>query len=236
MFQPAGKSIGTPLLSIADLGILPISYAEPPHWPIDGWRGDVKRVCDIVFALLGLVVLSIPMVLIALAIRLDSPGPALFRQRRIGFANVDFEMWKFRTMYRHASEPGRLTQATWNDRRVTRVGAILRRTSLDELPQLINVLRGDMSLIGPRPHAPGTCAGGKPFEMVTPHYAARHRVRPGLTGLAQVRGWRGETETEAKLLRRVESDLEYIDNWSLRLDVVILARTVVQVLARCNAY
>ena len=191
---------------------------------------------DIVFALLGLVVLSIPMLLIALAIRLESPGPALFRQRRIGFANVGFEMWKFRTMHRHASEPGRLTQATRHDKRVTRVGAILRRTSLDELPQLFNVLRGDMSLVGPRPHAPGTCAGGKPFEMVTPHYAARHRVRPGLTGLAQVRGWRGETETEAKLLRRVESDLEYIDNWSLWLDVVILARTVAPVLARCNAY
>ena len=176
------------------------------------------------------------MLLIALAIRLESRGPALFRQRRIGFANVGFEMWKFRTMRHHASEPGRLTQATRHDKRVTRVGAFLRRTSLDELPQLFNVLRGDMSLIGPRPHAPGTCAGGKPFEMVTPHYAARHRVRPGLTGLAQVRGWRGETETEEKLLHRVESDLEYIDNWSLRLDVVILARTVAPVLARCNAY
>jgi polysaccharide biosynthesis protein PslA len=236
MFQPACNSIGTTLLSTADLGILPISYAEPPHWPIEGWRGDMKRACDIVFALLGLVVLSIPMLLIALAIRLDSPGPALFRQRRIGFANVGFEMWKFRTMYRHASEPGRLKQATWNDKRVTRVGAILRRASLDELPQLFNVLRGDMSLIGPRPHAWGTCAGGKPFEMVTPYYAARHRVRPGMTGLAQIRGWRGETETEAKLLRRVESDLEYIDNWSLRLDFVILARTVVPVLAGHNAY
>ena len=101
-------------------GILPISYAEPPHWPIDGWRGDVKRVCDIVFALLALVVLSIPMLLIALAIRLESPGPTLFRQRRIGFANVGFEMWKFRTMCHHPSEPGRLTQATRHDKRVTR--------------------------------------------------------------------------------------------------------------------
>jgi lipopolysaccharide/colanic/teichoic acid biosynthesis glycosyltransferase len=193
-------------------------------------------MCDIAFALLGLVVLSIPMLLIALAIRLDSPGRAMFRQRRIGFANAGFEMWKFRTMYLHTSEPGRLTQATWHDKRITRVGAILRRWSLDELPQLFNILRGDMSLIGPRPHAPGTCAGGKPFEMVTPHYASRHSVRPGLTGLAQIRGWRGETETETKLLRRVESDLEYIDNWSLRLDLVILARTVVPVLSRYNAY
>ena len=160
----------------------------------------------------------------------------LFRQRRIGFANVGFEMWKFRTMRHHAPERGRLTQATRHDRRVTRVGAFLRHTSLDELPQLFNVLRGDMSLVGPRPHAPGTCAGGKPFELVTPHYPARHRVKPGLTGLAQIRGWRGETETEEKLLRRVESDLEYIDNWSLWLDLVILARTAMPVFAMRNAY
>ena len=175
-----------------------------------------KRLIDIVIALLGLIVFGYyRMLLAAMAIHLESPARILFRQRRIGFANVGFEMWKFRTMRHHASEPGRLTQATRHDPRVTRVGAFLRRTSLDELPQLFNVLRGDMSLVGPRPHAPGTCAGGKPFEMVTPHYPARHRVRPGLTGLAQVRGWRGETETEDKLLRRVESDLEYIDNWSL---------------------
>ena len=176
------------------------------------------------------------MLAIALAIRLETPGPALFRQRRIGFANVGFDMWKFRTMHEHASEPGRLMQATRHDKRVTRVGVVLRQLSLDELPQLLNVLRGDMSLVGPRPHAPGTCAGGKPFEMVTPHYPARHRVRPGMTGLAQVRGWRGETETEDKLLRRVESDLEYIDNWSLWLDFVILARTVTSVFAARNAY
>ena len=172
MFQYPGNSIGTPLVRTADLGLRPISYAEPRFWSMDGWRGDVKRVCDIIFALLGLVLLSIPMLLIALAIRLESRGPALFRQRRIGFANVSFKMWKFRTMHRHEPEPGRLTQATRHDKRVTRMGAILRRCSLDELPQLFNVLRGDMSLIGPRPHAPGTYAGGKPFEMVTPHYAA----------------------------------------------------------------
>ena len=134
------------------------------------------------------------------------------------------------------SEPGWLMQATRNDKRFTRLGAVLRQLSIDELPQLLNVLRGDMSLVGPRPHAPGTHAGAKPFEMVTPHYAERHRVRPGMTGLAQVRGWRGETETEEKLLRRVESDLEYIDNWSLWLDLVILARTIMPVFAARNAY
>jgi polysaccharide biosynthesis protein PslA len=172
----------------------------------------------------------------ALAIRLETPGNALFRQRRIGFANVGFDMWKLRTMHQHESEPGWLMQATRNDKRFTRLGIVLRQLSIDELPQLLNVLRGDMSLVGPRPHAPGTHAGAKPFEMVTPYYAERHRVRPGMTGLAQVRGWRGETETEEKLLRRVESDLEYIDNWSLWLDLVILARTIMPVFAARNAY
>jgi polysaccharide biosynthesis protein PslA len=236
MYQPVGSPVGRNLLTSADLGMLPISYAEPSHWPISGWPGMAKRAIDIVVALIGLILACIPMTIVALLIRLDSPGPSLFRQRRIGFANVGFEMWKFRTMRHHATEPGRLVQAAQHDTRITRVGAWLRRTSFDEVPQLFNILRGDMSLVGPRPHAPGTCAGGKPFELVTPHYPARHRVKPGLTGLAQIRGWRGETETEEKLLHRVESDLEYIDNWSLWLDLAILARTLAPVCAMRNAY
>ena len=235
MYQPAGSPIGDGLLTSAELGFLPISYAEPAHWPVSGWRGAVKRALDVGIALLGIVALAIVAPVIALAIRLDSPGPVLFRQRRIGFANVGFDIWKFRTMYHHGVEPGRLMQATRHDRRVTRVGAFLRRWSIDELPQFLNVLAGDMSLVGPRPHAPGTCAGGKPFELVTPRYPARHRVRPGMTGLAQVRGWRGETETSDKLLCRVAADLEYIDTWSLWLDLVILARTV-RMFAACDAY
>jgi lipopolysaccharide/colanic/teichoic acid biosynthesis glycosyltransferase len=139
-------------------------------------------------------------------------------------------------MRQQTARPAGLVQATRHDTRVTRFGAILRRTSFDEMPQLFNVLRGDMSLVGPRPHAPGTCAGGTPFELVTPHYPARHRVRPGVTGLAQVRGWRGETESEEKLLRRLECDLEYIATWSLWQDAVILVRTVAPVLAMHNAY
>jgi lipopolysaccharide/colanic/teichoic acid biosynthesis glycosyltransferase len=233
MYQSDAGPFGKALLSSADLGRFPTPYTVSAHWPISGWQSATKRALDVGVALLGLIVLAIPMLAIAALIRLDSPGPALFRQYRIGFANGTFEILKFRTMYRHTAEPSRLTQATRHDRRVTRVGAFLRRLSLDELPQLINVLRGDMSLVGPRPHAPGTYAGGKPFELVTPHYPARHRMRPGLTGLAQVRGWRGETETEEKLLRRVESDLEYIADWSLWLDAVILARTV---FANRNAY
>jgi polysaccharide biosynthesis protein PslA len=236
MYHPAASSIGQDVLAYADPRTLPVSYAEPPRRPIADWQAVAKRAFDIAVALLALAALTIPIILFALMIWLETPGWPFFRQCRIGMANVRFDIWKLRTMHEHASEPGRLAQATRHDKRVTRVGAFLRRYSFDELPQLINVLRGEMSLVGPRPHAPGTCAGGKPFEMITPHYRARHCVRPGITGLAQIRGWRGETETEEMLLRRVESDLEYIDTWSLRRDLVILARTIVPVITARNAW
>jgi Undecaprenyl-phosphate glucose phosphotransferase len=204
--------------------------------PISGWKGVIKRGEDMLVGGVALVLCAIPMLFIAIAIKLDSPGPVLFRQKRIGFNNHEFEMLKFRTMHHHMAEYSIRRQTTRNDPRVTRVGAILRRTSLDELPQIFNVLRGDMSVVGPRPHAPGTRAGSRPFEQVVEHYAARHRVKPGLTGLAQVRGLRGETRTEDKLIRRVESDLEYIDSWSLWLDLIIILRTLVIVLRMHNAY
>jgi Undecaprenyl-phosphate glucose phosphotransferase len=203
--------------------------------PIRGWAAVVKAIEDYVLAIGALAVAAVPMALIALAVRLDSPGPALFRQRRTGFNNRDFYVLKFRTMYHDAADPTVQRQVLAGDPRVTRVGAILRRTSLDELPQIFNVLRGDMSFIGPRPHAPGTRAGDRPFEEVMARYAARHRVKPGLTGLAQVRGWRGPTETEDKLIRRVESDLEYIETWSPWLDLVILVRTLLAVARMRNA-
>ena len=236
MSQPSSYTIDDQVMRAAAHTITPISYAGPSHRPISGWRCSAKRLMDVVVALLVLVVFSPIMLVCILVIRLDSPGPALFRQRRVGLANADFEMLKFRTMHHCAPDQGRLSQTRRRDPRVTRVGGILRRASLDELPQLFNVLRGEMSMVGPRPHAPGTCAGGKPFELVTPHYAARHRVLPGMTGLAQIRGLRGETDTEDKLLRRLESDLEYVDNWSLWLDVVILARTAMSGPAMPNAY
>jgi exopolysaccharide biosynthesis polyprenyl glycosylphosphotransferase len=236
MFQPGGTTFYQALFSSAEMAVAPNSYFEPSRWPISGWRGSVKRLMDIAVALLLLAVFSPAMLVAAVAIRLESPGRVLFRQRRIGFANGSFDMLKFRTMHDSAPDQGSLRQATRCDPRVTRVGAIMRHASLDELPQLFNVLRGDMSIVGPRPHAPGTRAGGRLFELVTPHYAARHRVPPGLTGLAQVRGLRGETETEEKLLRRVEADLEYINNWSLWLDLAIMARTAVSMLAPRNAY
>ena len=204
--------------------------------PISGAASLLKRGEDVLLGGLCLIALAVPMLLIAFAVRLESSGPALFRQRRTGFNNREFEMLKFRTMLPSDPCETALRQTTRDDPRVTRVGAILRRASLDELPQLINVLRGEMSLVGPRPHAPGTRAGDRPFEQVISSYAARHRVRPGLTGLAQVRGWRGETETESKLVKRVESDLEYIEQWSLWLDLVILFRTAAAVLSMRNAY
>ena len=203
--------------------------------PISGWGAVIKTAEDYALALLALAVAAVPMALIALAVRLDSRGPVLFRQRRTGFNNQPFYVLKFRTMYHEASDYTVAKQVSLGDKRVTRVGAILRRTSLDELPQLFNILRGDMSFIGPRPHAPGTRAGGRPFEEVAARYAARHRVKPGLTGLAQVRGWRGPTETEDKLLRRVESDLEYIETWSPWLDFTILVRTLLAVARMRNA-
>ena len=236
MYQPVGSLVDTAFLPPQGIGLVPLSYRQPPHWPIHGWRAAVKRMMDIAIALIVLAALSLLMLVIMLWIRLETPGRALFCQRRIGFANVAFSMWKLRTMHEHDPEQGRLVQASCDDPRVTSLGRWLRRTSFDELPQLVNVLRGEMSLVGPRPHAPGTCVGKKPFEMITPHYLARHRVRPGITGLAQVRGLRGETETEQKLLLRVAADLEYIDHWSLWLDVQILLRTVAALFTAQNAY
>jgi polysaccharide biosynthesis protein PslA len=235
MYQPVGRFSTTfqPSPSIGQVS--PLRW-QRVYRPIHGWRAAVKRAMDISIALILLVALSIPLLLVMVAIRLETPGGALFCQRRIGFANAAFSMWKLRTMYDHDPEQGRLVQATCDDPRVTSLGRWLRRTSFDEMPQLVNVLRGEMSLVGPRPHAPGTCVGKKPFEMITPHYLARHRVRPGMTGLAQVRGLRGETETEQKLLQRVAADLEYIDHFSLWLDVQILLRTVAALFTAQNAY
>ena len=203
--------------------------------PLSGVAGLTKRIEDIAIASIVLLPALLGMAAIALAIRLDGPGPVLFRQMRTGYNNREFEMLKFRTMHHHLADPSARVQATHDDPRVTRVGYWLRRTSLDELPQIFNVLRGDMSIVGPRPHAPGTKAGGRVFGTVVADYAARHRVRPGVTGLAQVRGLRGPTETEDKLARRVNSDLEYMENWSVWLDLLVLARTALAVLRMKNA-
>jgi len=216
----------------------PISfvYAGFPGGAMDHRGAVAKRTMDIVLALAGLIIMGIPMMLIAAAIRLTGKGPALFRQERIGLNRRRFVMLKFRTMRDIAGGPGMWHQATRGDPRVTWIGAWLRQTSFDELPQFLNVLAGSMSLVGPRPHAPGTCAAGRPFEAITDDYAVRHCVKPGMTGLAQIRGWRGETDTEEKLLRRVDCDLEYIVTQSLGGDLLIILRTIRTMLCMPNAY
>jgi lipopolysaccharide/colanic/teichoic acid biosynthesis glycosyltransferase len=170
--------------------------------------------------------------IVAVAIKLDSPGPILFRQQRCGFNGRSFAIRKFRTMSVLEDGPS-IVQARPVDSRVTRIGKWLRRTSIDELPQLLNVLDGSMSLVGPRPHA---VAHDSQFDKVVRNYAFRRRVKPGLTGWAQVRGCRGPTPTAASIERRVEYDLWYIDNWSLRLDLAILLQTPIEVLRGRNAY
>lgn len=204
--------------------------------PISGVDAGLKRLEDLVLSGIILAIIWPVLALVALAVRLDSPGPILFRQPREGFNNRTFACLKFRSMYHNWSQTDGVVQASREDPRVTRVGRILRRTSLDELPQLFNVLKGDMSLVGPRPHAPSTRAGGRLFSDVVQSYAARHKVKPGITGWAQVCGWRGETDTEDKLIKRFEHDLYYIENWSLWFDIYILMRTVGAVLLPRNAF
>lgn len=220
-------------LSLAPVVLRRVGFAAGAIPPRDT---VIKRLADIVLSLMFLAIVAIPMLLVAAAVRLTSSGPALFKQQRIGLNGQPFVVLKFRTMRHAAQQAGPCRQAARNDERVTRIGAWLRRTSVDEFPQLLNVLAGSMSLVGPRPHAPGTCAGGRPFEAIAHQYAARHCVKPGMTGLAQVRGWRGETDTEEKLLRRIDSDLEYIATWSLGRDLLIICRTIVTVLRMLNAY
>ncbi len=176
------------------------------------------------------------MATISLLIRLECGGPVLFRQPRRGW-NGSCSRSQVPHDARRAGGPRRCAAGDRDDPRVTRVGRILRRTSLDELPQLLNVLNGDMSLVGPRPHALGTQTEGKPFEEAVQHYMVRYRVKPGITGWAQINGWRGETDTSQKLLGRVRYDIEYIENWSFWLDLYILAITPLSLLVRSkNAY
>jgi len=172
----------------------------------------------------------------AIAIKLDSPGPIFFKQKRYGYNNNLINVYKFRSMYVTQLDANASKLATRDDPRITRIGRILRRTSLDEIPQLINVVLGQMSLVGPRPHATQAKAAGKLYEEVVKEYAVRHKVKPGITGWAQVMGWRGETDTEDKIIRRVECDLYYMENWSILLDIEILFRTVLAVLGGSNAY
>ena len=219
---------------VARFANIPMITAQ--EQPISGWSHVLKDVKDRVLAALLLLFLAPLLGLIAVAIKADSSGPVLFRQPRRGFNDQLIDVFKFRTMYHHLSDQHCQQQTAANDARVTRVGRFLRRTSLDELPQLLNVLLGEMSLVGPRPHALGTSVRGLPLEDLVDQYARRHKVKPGITGWAQVNGWRGELDTEQKIKMRVEYDLYYIENWSIWLDLWILARTFLLVFRDKNAY
>jgi len=205
--------------------------------PIADWDLVLKWIFDKVCGWLLLILLSPLMLLTALAIKLDTKGPVLFRQRRFGFNNELVEVLKFRSMYVDQSDQGAAKLVTQDDPRVTRVGRFIRKTSIDELPQLLNVvLLGNLSLVGPRPHALQAKAADRFYDQVVDGYFARHRVKPGITGWAQIHGWRGETDTQEKIQKRVEHDLHYIENWSLLLDFLILLRTPLSLLNAKNAY
>jgi len=204
--------------------------------PIADWGGVAKWLFDKVVALIALLLLAPVMLAIATAIKLESRGPVLFRQRRHGFNNELIEIFKFRSMYVDRCDANAVNLVTKDDPRVTRVGRFIRRTSLDELPQLLNVITGSLSLVGPRPHALQAKAAGRLYAAVVDGYFGCHKVKPGITGWAQIHGWRGETDTPQKIQKRVEHDIYYIENWSLLLDIYILFKTPFALLKSDNAY
>ena len=216
--------------SWSNVGNLPVvSISESPFYGVDG---VVKRMEDILISSMLLLLIAVPMLAIAIGVKLTSPGPIIFRQYRYGLHGNRIEVWKFRTMTVQEND-AEVVQAQKNDPRVTRFGAFLRRTSLDELPQLIHVLQGTMSLVGPRPHA---VVHNEQYRKLIGRYMLRHKVKPGVTGWAQVNGARGETDSVDKMQRRVEYDLAYIHNWSLWLDLKIILLTVFLVFRDKNAY
>jgi lipopolysaccharide/colanic/teichoic acid biosynthesis glycosyltransferase len=195
-------------------------------------QAAIKRLIDIGASAFLIAMLSPVLIAVAVAIKLTSQGPVLFRQPRYGLDNELFDVFKFRTMYSNRGDHSGIAQTRAHDPRVTPLGKLLRRTNIDELPQLFNVLRGDMSLVGPRPHVPGMRAAGVHYEALVPRYFARHRVRPGITGLAQVNRLRGST-TDAKFAKaRIDYDIAYIESWSLLLDIRILWLTLKTEVAR----
>jgi putative colanic acid biosynthesis UDP-glucose lipid carrier transferase len=200
--------------------------------PFSGMNGLIKRLSDVVFSLLILTAISPVLLVIAALVKLGSPGPVIFRQRRYGLNGEEIIVYKFRSMT-VCEDGGNVPQAQRNDKRITPLGAFLRRTSLDELPQFINVLQGRMSIVGPRPHA---VSHNELYRKLIRGYMVRHKVKPGITGWAQVNGFRGETDTVDKMQNRIDCDLEYLRNWSLRLDVLIILKTVVVVFKDEHAY
>jgi len=216
---------------VRHLGDLPMTMVQEP--PLSGWNYIIKSLEDRVLSALIILAISPILLLLTILIRLDSPGPAIFRQQRYGFNNNVFTVFKFRSMRDDIGDVRGGAQATRGDPRITRIGAFIRKTSLDELPQLFNVLLGDMSLVGPRPHA---VAHNEEYAGKVDQYLSRHKVKPGITGWAQIHGFRGETDTDEKMEMRVQYDLYYIDNWSLWLDLRIIIRTLVVGFVNENAY
>ena len=206
--------------------------------PITDWDLVMKWMFDHFVGGLVLLLAAPVMALVALAVKLDSRGPVLFRQKRFGFNNERIDVFKFRSLYHDQADPMASKVVTKNDSRVTRVGRFIRKTSLDELPQLFNVvLKGNLSLVGPRPHAVQGKLQSRLFDEAVDGYFARHRVKPGITGWAQINGWRGEVDSEEKIQKRVEFDLYYIENWSVLLDFYILLKTPLALLTKSeNAY
>jgi Undecaprenyl-phosphate glucose phosphotransferase len=204
--------------------------------PLNSWNQFLKDTLDRAIALVAIIVLAPVMVIVAVAVKFESKGPAIFKQKRFGYNNELIEVYKFRSMFTDMTDATATKLVTKNDPRVTKVGRIIRKTSLDELPQLFNVLTGQLSLVGPRPHATQAKAAGTLYDDVVEGYFARHKVKPGITGWAQINGWRGETDTHEKLEQRLKHDLEYIDRWSLGFDMYILAKTPLALVKSDNAY
>lgn len=217
------------------LGDLPVF--DIADRPISDWNLVFKWLFDKIVSLLALIILSPVMIATAIAVKLTSKGPVLFRQKRHGFNNELIEVYKFRSMYTDMSDAKAAQLVTRDDPRVTPVGRIIRKTSIDELPQLFNVLKGELSIVGPRPHALQAKAANKLYHDAVDGYFARHKVKPGITGWAQINGWRGETDTVEKLMARVDHDLYYIENWSILLDLYILVMTPLSLLTKSeNAF
>jgi len=208
----SGNVCGPPVISVCES-------------PFTGSNGLIKRASDIFLSLIILALISPLLLLIALAIKLDSPGPVIFKQRRYGLDGEEILVYKFRSM-RVCEDGEQIRQAQKGDARITRIGAFLRQNSLDELPQFVNVLQGRMSIVGPRPHA---VAHNEIYRNLIKGYMIRHKVKPGITGWAQVNGYRGETRTLDKMQARIDHDLDYLRNWSLRLDLHIILKTIMVV-------
>ncbi len=213
-----------------------VPFVDVVEKPIADWDMVAKRVFDLAFATLAILALFPVMIATAIAIKLDSKGPVLFRQKRYGFNNEIISVLKFRSMYTEMSDPDAKVVVTKGDPRVTPVGRFIRKTSIDELPQLFNVLAGGLSLVGPRPHAVNAHTDNTAWDDVVDGYFARHKVKPGVTGWAQINGWRGEVDTPDKIQNRVECDVYYIENWSLMLDLKILFLTPIRLMNTENAY